>query len=298
MSTLDSLSKQQEDYLFDELQEKLSVNKNQEIEIWPDNFLKSNKIVQDLTEKELKVLNIDYASLIRKIALHNPELLFCWTIQDTRFDFDTKWPKQIRETLRMRRKKTWNPEEGQQRLLTIKKKNLSSSLKERPEFEVPIRQYEKFNEMFRYVWLLPLPIKEKVRQSYKIHSVTKNGEIFDVEDIILDLDAYYESIHIPPLLEIEWKDHETITKWIRILGLENNQTVNWSSRQMLRHYHQWPWEPYNPIKNELAATLLNGNWSGKKPIGAKAPVKPVNWKNNNGSKAWLKWAAWKVKVKK
>lgn len=259
MSTLESLTLEQEDYLLDEIKDRASVKAKTKISIWPESFLKSNNIIQDLTEKELKVLEIDYWSLIKKIALHNPELLFCWTIQDTRFDF---WPgdKQISETLRMRRKKEWTPN-PEQHLLTLKKSNLSDKLKERPEFEVPITQHEKFNEMFRQIWLLPLPIKEKVRQSYKIHEVKKVKEIFEIEDIILDLDAYYDNITIPPLLEIEGKDFDTIMKWIRILWLWDRDIVNRSSRQMLKHYKQWPAQQQTAAaKGDLINTLSQGGW--------------------------------------
>ncbi len=59
MSTLGTLSIQQEDYLYDELKDKLSVHSDKEISIWPEDFLKSNNIIEKLTETELKVLNID-----------------------------------------------------------------------------------------------------------------------------------------------------------------------------------------------------------------------------------------------
>jgi adenylate cyclase class IV len=73
------------------------------------------------------------------------------------------------------------------------------------------------------LWLIPVHVKKKVRYSYEIENIT------------LDLDLYY---WIPPLLEIEWPDKETIRKRIEKLGLWKHKVVNRSARQTLLYYGQ------------------------------------------------------------
>ncbi len=266
MSTLSSLTKNDEKNLIGELHWYLNTKDDKEIQVWPNEFLKSHNIIQDLTERELKVLNIDYWSTIKKIAHHHPQLLFYWDVQDTRYDFASYKPKQVRETIRIRRKKDYYSLK-ERYLLTIKKKNMSKDIKERPEFEVPIKDIAWFDRMFRSVSLLPLIIKEKVRSSYS------------VEDIVLDIDLYYHEKHnIPPFIEVEWNDENHIREWIRKLDLEDHKVVNWSSRQLLRFYDEWPDQQSWPTTNDLAKTLLessqNGNGKYKK-----------NWKDKKtGSK--------------
>ena len=163
MSTLSSLTKNDEKNLIGELHWYLNTKDDKEIQVWPNEFLKSHNIIQDLTERELKVLNIDYWSTIKKIAHHHPQLLFYWDVQDTRYDFASYKPKQVRETIRIRRKKDYYSLK-ERYLLTIKKKNMSKDIKERPEFEVPIKDIAWFDRMFRSVSLLPLIIKEKSKK--------------------------------------------------------------------------------------------------------------------------------------
>ncbi len=228
MSTLSSLTVKEEKDLRDELHWYLTTKEGKKIQVRPNEFLKCHNIIQDLTERELKVLNIDYSDVMKKIAHHNPRLLFQWNVQDTRYDFADYNPNQVRETIRIRRKKDYTTRKLLN-LLTIKNKNISKDIKERPEFEVPIKNVRLFDEMFRSAWLLPLHIKEKVRSSYS------------VEDVVMDIDLYYDQKHnIPAVLEIEWKDREHIIEWIRKLELTDHKVVNWSSRQLLRHYHEWP----------------------------------------------------------
>lgn len=227
MSTLSYLTPKDEKQLLNELRGSLSTDNNKEIEIWPKEFLKVHKITEDLAERELKVLNIDYWSVIKKIAQFHPRLLFAWDVEDTRYDF-APGPKQIIETMRIRRKKDYYTLR-ERYLLTIKKKNTSKDIKEREEFEVPITNIDAFDRMFRTMSLLPLLIKEKVRSSYA------------VEDVVMDIDLYYHRKHnIPAILEIEWRDKNHIRNRIRKLDLEKNEVVNWSSRQLLRNYDEWP----------------------------------------------------------
>lgn len=236
MSTLSSLTIKEEKNLCDELHWYLTTKNDEEIQVRPNNFLKSHNIIQDLTERELKILNIDYWEVMKKIAHYDPQLLFQWKVQDTRYDFAPYNPNQVRETIRIRRKKDYITKKIIN-LLTIKNKNISKDIKERPEFEVPIKDVNLFDEMFKSSWLLPLHIKEKVRSSYEI------------QNVIMDIDVYYDHTHnIPPVLEIEWKDKKNIREWIKKLELTDHKVVNWSARQLLKHYHEWPSMKKSTIK--------------------------------------------------
>lgn len=217
MSSLWAITLEQEAELLQHLRTALSIQTAKKLPIWPVEFIKKHNFPADLMERELKILEIDTAYVLKKIHEHNPRMIFHWPVEDTRYDFPPGHLPMIEETMRIRRKTDTY-------VLTIKRKNISDDIKEREEFEVTLNNPKQFEEMFMAIWLVPVHVKKKVRYS------------FEIENVTLDLDLYYA---IPPLLEIEWATKDIIRDWINKLGLEKHKVVNWSARQTLLYYGQW-----------------------------------------------------------
>ncbi len=92
-------------------------------------------------ERELKILEIDTAYVLKKIHEHEPIMIFHGPIEDTRFVFPPGHLPMIEETMRIRKK-------NESTVLTIKRKNISNEIKEREEFEVTLNNPQQFEEMF------------------------------------------------------------------------------------------------------------------------------------------------------
>lgn len=217
MSSLWNINPEQEKELLDHLRSAISVQTGKKLPIWPTEFIKKHNYPADLMERELKILEIDTAYVLKEIHEHSPRMIFHGPVEDTRYDFPPGHKPVLEETMRMRRK-------NDVYVLTIKRKNISDDIKEREEFEVTLNNPAAFEEMFTAMGLVPIHVKRKVRYS------------FEIEDVTLDLDLYYG---IPPLLEIEWATKEKIREWIKKLWLEKHRVVNWSARQTLLYYGQW-----------------------------------------------------------
>ncbi len=222
MSSLGVISLEQEQELLAFLRQALSVQTHDKLSIWPKEFLAKHNVTSDLTEREVKILEIDVWFVLKQLHFHNAQLMFHGTVEDTRYDFAPGQPTSILETMRVRKK-------NDTYLLTIKKKNTWTELKEREEFEVTLQHPTLFEEAFIALGLVPVHVKKKVRYSYDLQSL-------DLGNITADVDMY-ESI--PALLEIEGSTKDIIWKRIEVLGLEDHKIVNWSARETLAFYKQW-----------------------------------------------------------
>lgn len=118
---------------------KLAVQDGGKISIRPTDFLENNNITDDLLEKELKILEIDVGEVLKKIHEHKPILTFHGSVKDDRYDFPPDNYTHIEETMRIRKKNNTY-------LLTIKKKNRSTEIKERAEFEVILNHPHVFEK--------------------------------------------------------------------------------------------------------------------------------------------------------
>ncbi len=216
MSSLWNITADQEQELLEHIRQTLRVQTGNKISLWPGDFLIRHNIVADLTEREVKILEVDVAYVLKKIHAYNPNLVFYGTIEDTRYDFGPWKGSSLMETVRIRKKNDMYQ-------LTIKKKNIGKDLKEREEFEVILTNPVLFEEAFIALGLAPVHMKKKVRYAYELW------------DIAADLDLYET---IPPLLEIEWANKERIWARIETLGLQDHKVVNWSARETLAYYKQ------------------------------------------------------------
>lgn len=186
MSSLGIISLEQEQEILAFIRQALSVQTKGKISLWPTDFLAIHKITDDLTEREVKILEIDVGFVLKQLHFHNAQMMFHGVIEDTRYDFAPGQGTKVLETVRIRRK-------NDSYVLTIKKKNTGKELKEREEFEVTLQHPTLFEEAFTALGLVPIHIKKKVRYSYELQSI-------DYGNITADVDMYET---IPALLEIE-----------------------------------------------------------------------------------------------
>jgi adenylate cyclase class IV len=119
----------------------LSVQTGKKLPLWPTEFLVKHNYPLDLMERELKILEIDTASVMREIHAHNPRLIFHGPVEDTRYDFPPGHTPLLEETMRIRKK-------NNDYVLTLKRKNISKDIKEREEFEVGLHNPALFEETF------------------------------------------------------------------------------------------------------------------------------------------------------
>lgn len=252
MSNLGKLTIDQEDELLEHFQNTLSVQKPGKISVWPTDYIAKHNFMKDLVEREIKILEIDVWYVLQKIYEFQPTLTFSGIVEDNRYDFTPGSGMFIEETMRIRKK--WETF-----YLTIKRKNTTTDIKSREEFEVSPINIKRFEEKFAAMGLVPVHLKDKVRQSF---DVWQNG----MRPATMDLDLYYG---IPPLLEIEWATKDIIRSWIKRLGLEKHKLiVPWSARQTLDYY-----EKQNP-KNQLTTPMKDfPQWQKSTPPPSKKATK-------------------------
>jgi predicted adenylyl cyclase CyaB len=185
------------------------------ISLRPTQFLQ-DFVNTDLSEKEVKILNISIGDVMQKILAAGGQLTFHGQVLDTYYYFTPEQGRKLQESIRIRTK-------NNESYLTIKQKNTSKVIKDRQEREVHLPSPTEYEHLFIAMGLLPLYTREKIRFSYVI------------EDATFDIDLY---AGIPPMLEIEGKSEEHIKLWIMRLGLEGKKVVNWTARKTLEYYRK------------------------------------------------------------
>jgi len=181
-------------------------------------------------EKEIKILEIDSKKVQEKLLVLWAQKIFEWRIIDTYFDTKDKelkkwvfnwWDK---SSIRIRYKTPKWKESGTY-YCTIKKRDKQSKenlLRDCYEEEFEIFDPIVFYELLLKIWLQKYKLKVKNRVGYVLNWDIK----FDIDD--------YENI--PELLEIEAKNSEIAQEYIKKLGLENKQMLNWGSSSLFKYY--------------------------------------------------------------
>lgn len=191
----------------------LSLQTTSTISLWPTQFLQDFQNI-DLSEKEIKILNISIGDVMKQILALGGKLTFHGQVVDTYYYFTPEQGRKLQESIRIRSK-------NEQFYLTIKQKNVSKTIKDRQEREIHLPTPKDYEDLFLAMGLLPLYTREKIRFSYSI------------DDMTFDIDLY---AGIPPMLEIEGATEEHIRTWIAKLGLEHKKIVNWTARKTLEYY--------------------------------------------------------------
>lgn len=165
-------------------------------------------------EKEIKILDIDKNSLIKKLEEIWAVKDYEEVIHDIYYDYPEWKIDEWKRSFRIRKK-------GNCYMYTIKKKEKSETIKICQEKEIEISNIDWFQKTLEKYGLVKAREKQKMRLSYYIDDTH-----FDIDD--------YE--WIPTLLEIEAHSDEEIEKWIKELWLENHTRKTFWSRWLFEYY--------------------------------------------------------------
>lgn len=171
-----------------------------------------------MIEKEIKILNIDYPSIVARfgelgIAHHETAL-----IHDSYYDAPDH--RLRREWLRAKIRSYG----AHRHEITIKSKlspTAEDQLKIRKETHLTIPSRGAWESLFLAMWLREQRSKEKIRFAYRY------------QDMHFDIDMYEG---IPPLLEIEWPDQQTIMYRVKKLWLAQHKQTSRGTKKLFRRY--------------------------------------------------------------
>lgn len=177
-------------------------------------------IIKIMLEKEIKILDVDVESVVKKLQDLWWEKTFEWYIHDVYYDFpavsenDKTKMEDNRRMFRVRKK--WETH-----LYTIKRKRKDKDLVVKDEHEMEISDVDSFWSVLEKYWMTKTREKKKFRIS------------FNIEGVEFDIDKYEE---IPALLEIEGTSNEQIQAWITKLWLQDKEQKKCWSRSLFKHY--------------------------------------------------------------
>lgn len=173
-------------------------------------------MIDHMIETEVKILNVSYPLLIRKLKKLGATKAWVVYIRDRYVDTAHKSLKKDSKSARLR------SYGGEQFEITIKTKQKAKNVRVREEENITVPSLEAGKLMLQMMWYECQRYKEKIRVTYEIGK-TK----FDID--------FYDDM--PPVLEIEW-EHTEISHWIRKLRLHNHKQVTWGTKKLFKHYGQ------------------------------------------------------------
>ncbi len=175
-----------------------------------------------MLEKEIKILEIDIETVIKKLEDFWAEKTFDGVIHDVYYDFPNDGEKaKMQENNRMFRVR----QKGETHLYTIKNKRFDVEEDEdviaKDEHEMEISDVNSFSEVLEKYGMVKTREKKKHRISYKLVWAE------------FDFDTYEG---IPALLEIEEESQDNIDFWLRKLWLTEEKIFLWGSKKLFKHY--------------------------------------------------------------
>lgn len=169
-------------------------------------------------EKEIKILNIEYAVLVHHLEALWAKRTEPTTVRDRYYDSYDGILRNKKQRLRLRSQ--WNTT-----VITQKTKIPHKSMKSMTEQDITVENTEKWHQLLQDLGLHNIKYKEKTRISYHI------------DDMHFDIDCYK---NIPILLEIEWPTLEKIMYRVHRLGLQYHVQVKRGSNKLFKHYNKKP----------------------------------------------------------
>ncbi len=170
-----------------------------------------------MIEKEIKILDINFTSLVKQLEELGAEKKSVCFIHDQYFDLPNKSLRKMWFRAKVRSYGTHKFE------LTIKERIKSKKTKNRIEKHIDLPNKESWPLLLATLWLVKKREKEKIRVSYSL------------DDVLFDID-FYDGI--PPILEIEWPDAHTIFTWVKKLWLHNQSIKKRWTKKLFRHYNK------------------------------------------------------------
>lgn len=167
-----------------------------------------------MTETEVKILNVSYPLLIRKLKKLGATKQGVVYIRDWYVDTSHKTLKKSKKSARLRSYGGENFE------ITIKTKKKWDGVRVREEQNISVPSLQAGELMLQMFGLEHKRYKEKIRVTYIL-----DGVHFDID--------FYDDM--PPVLEIEGEAHD-IQHWIRKLRLHKHKKVTWGTKKLFKHY--------------------------------------------------------------
>jgi predicted adenylyl cyclase CyaB len=171
-----------------------------------------------MKEIEVKILEIDRASVEGKIRQLGAVVQFDGKMRNTFFDFPDQAIQKSNKVIRLRTK-------GPKSVFAFKKLLSQEDAKICEELEVTVSNFDEMKEILESIGLGMWSDMQKHRTSYRI-----SGAQFEFDRY---LDPYQ---YIPEFLEIEAKDTTTLFDLVQRLGFQKKDCLSWSTRELIQHY--------------------------------------------------------------
>ncbi len=182
----------------------------------------STGLTDSSVEKEVKILWVNYALLVRKLNRLWATKVWSvyirdWYVAPTWFTWNEKTWKKSNGSSTSVRLRSYG---GERFEVTVKSKKLKGEFKEAQEDNIAVPSLEAGKILLEWLWYECSWYKEKIRISYTIE-----GTFFDID--------FYDDI--PPVLEIEWTP-TSIRKYISELWLSSYKQKTRGARKLLKYY--------------------------------------------------------------
>ena len=172
-----------------------------------------------MMEIEVKILEIDVASVKQKLDSFGAKKIFEGEITASYYDFSNR--KLRNEDLVLRLRKKSGKEQTVE--LTLKEKLSQVEAKIMEEYEVNVTDFEATQKILYGLGLREVKTARKQRVSYLL------------DDVHFDLDTFPG---IPTFLEIESSTLELVQKYVTKLGFSMKEVKPWSGGDLLRYYEK------------------------------------------------------------
>lgn len=169
-----------------------------------------------MTEIEVKILEVDTASLKKKLIKFGASKVFEGEIKALFFDFEG-------ETLRSEKKRLRLRTVGNDVEFTLKERKEHKSVRIDEEFQVLVGDFKEMKKILEMIGL-------KVARKYTKHRVS-----YVIDKVRFEFDTIE---NLPTLLEIEAQSVEDLEIWVKKLGFKMSDTKPWSGRDVLCHYEK------------------------------------------------------------
>ncbi len=163
------------------------------------------------TEFEIKILEIDTDSIKKKLKILWAQ--YVWKKDQKRYVYDLN-PATYNKWVRLRTN-------GKQTTLCIKDIQDESKIDGTKELEIMVDDFEKTNQILEKLWYISKAYQENIRTSY----------ILDNCEIEID-----QRPLIPPYLEIEWPDKESVEKILNKLDVKGKITTSENTTAVYKRY--------------------------------------------------------------
>lgn len=166
-----------------------------------------------MTEIELKILNIDRAKIVAKLAALGARRVMRPTRLHEVYFESRSFVEKGKRTLRLRR-------EGKEVLLTAKVKRDGGRFDVRTETEIAVSDFKRTRTLLETAGFRAVREREKVREEYRVRGMK------------VEIDRYPRMKR--PYVEIEGKNRRAIERLVADLGFSMRDTTNKTATKILR----------------------------------------------------------------